>query len=806
MSTNTLLFEVSGNKIKRVGGFEPTSGERNYTTLKFNLDKSWEDVKNVSVLQFFDPSNIPEPLLIDVNNLTVVCPINPELRHQSGVLMVGLLGVKDGEVTMDTFTTAVPVGQGFRVSGTTNTEFYVRLLEYLKTLNELLITEDNPVTSELLAEGAVLERHLAEGAITTRKILKGAVTPETLDRDYLRLYGAQSMTGELLHGFLTTNVKESREPDKKIYILDCDGKNALETVGKGRCVCYYVSASEFYVHNLASGKQYIVTFNDNEITSVEEVNVFKLGVGDVTPNNLDRTYLEARSTGALPGDAFHNFLLSGIRENGDHLKTIHLFVSRGDGILENVGAGRCKGFYVNSTRFTFENLNTNKVYQVVFTDEGITSITEKYADIADASILRKHLSDSLLIPDKMLEEKYWKIKGYSSATSYADLDAVFDDEDLYDTIYQFKFSGFSPMADLLGSDDYIAIASSETDILILINRTNRDRWSYEKGSNTVEKIEDSVDMSAIEEAISSMLTKKDIELDGGSNGDEELKRYVNCVGTVYGGATYSYWYESYSTVTHGPVMDNGLNAFVVQYKTYFDGPNAGKKYRRLNAHDGVEDIWTDWEEVNGATTDPIIITPEALDREYLRLNLFANVVDDSSFLTLLNSNISESESEEHFKKAVLFVIRQTSEGQLTSIIGAGRCFGFYVSKQEFWFTNLKTNKVYSAVFNEDELVSVSYLAAKGCLTYDSNSSDAQSGIAVAEALDAMGKTKMPGVASFDKISAIGENADPELLAYQTKDPSAPSYLRVPVSVLIKPMIDDAVAGALGDVETLLSKI
>ncbi len=200
------------------------------------------------------------------------------------------------------------------------------------------------------------------------------------------------------------------------------------------------------------------------------------------------------------------------------------------------------------------------------------------------------------------------------------------------------------------------------------------------------------------------------------------------------------------------------------------------------------------------------ITPEALDREYLRLNLFANVVSDSSFLTLLNSNISESESEDHFKKAVLFVIRQTSEGQLTSVIGAGRCFGFYVSGSEFWFTNLKTNKNYSAVFNEDELVSVSYLAVKGRLTYDSNSSDAQSGIAVAEALDAMGKTKMPGVASFGKISAIGENADPELLAYQTEDPTASKYLRVPVSVLIKPMIDDAVAGALGDVETLLGKI
>ncbi len=109
------------------------------------------------------------------------------------------------------------------------------------------------------------------------------------------------------------------------------------------------------------------------------------------------------------------------------------------------------------------------------------------------------------------------------------------------------------------------------------------------------------------------------------------------------------------------------------------------------------------------------VTPDALDREYLRLDSSLSIVSDSSLLTLLKSNVSES--KEHFKKIFLFVTRQTQEGQLTSIIGAGRCFGFFVSGSEFWFTNLKTNKVYSAVFTENELVSVSDISEQEDFVY-----------------------------------------------------------------------------------------
>ena len=102
---------------------------------------------------------------------------------------------------------------------------------------------------------------------------------------------------------------------------------------------------------------------------------------------------------------------------------------------------------------------------------------------------------------------------------------------------------------------------------------------------------------AIANAVSDKLAKKDIELTGSSQGDTELEEVGNSVGVVYGGATYPFWYESYSTFGRGPENQTGLGAQVVQYKTFLQGAQEGRKFRRLYAHDGVESIWTTWEDI-----------------------------------------------------------------------------------------------------------------------------------------------------------------------------------------------------------------
>lgn len=80
--------------------------------------------------------------------------------------------------------------------------------------------------------------------------------------------------------------------------------------------------------------------------------------------------------------------------------------------------------------------------------------------------------------------------------------------------------------------------------------------------------------------------------------DFDLRSYVNHIGTVYSSDDYEFWFESYNVDGNGPIVVDDVKAHIVQYKTYFNGPDAGKKFRRLyapqpNPEDGV--IWTDWE-------------------------------------------------------------------------------------------------------------------------------------------------------------------------------------------------------------------
>ena len=195
---NTILFKVNGNRIRRTNGFEPTSGEKNYSQLKFVFDEEWEGVPAVSVLQFFDESDIPEPIVKEITDNTVVVPVNEKLRGKEGILHIGVAGAKADGTTMDTRIIHVPVGEGFKLCGNESTLMYLNLLAYVARLLDATITEDNPLTSERLAKGSVREEHIKDGAVTSEKIagssidyyhLKaGAVKTASLDK--------KSVTGE----------------------------------------------------------------------------------------------------------------------------------------------------------------------------------------------------------------------------------------------------------------------------------------------------------------------------------------------------------------------------------------------------------------------------------------------------------------------------------------------------------------------------------------------------------------------------------------------------------------------------------
>lgn len=125
--------------------------------------------------------------------------------------------------------------------------------------------------------------------------------------------------------------------------------------------------------------------------------------------------------------------------------------------------------------------------------------------------------------------------------------------------------------------------------------TNEDRDELQQQIDVIKENDE------ITEALKSTLSIKHINLKPNSNGDEELTDVENSMGIAYGGADFSYWYESYNTHSNGPLITTGLPAQRAQYKTYIDGPNKGKKFVRLYAFNGSEAIWTVWEEVSNKT-------------------------------------------------------------------------------------------------------------------------------------------------------------------------------------------------------------
>jgi len=152
---NTLIFKVNGENIKWVSGYEPTSGEKKYSKLRFEFNEEWKYVDSVTVLQYFDISKVVTIGGIEIQDGVAVANISKELRNQSGILHIGVMGVRtdDPEVTLSSHIVFVPIGKGVCLNGTESTKLVQDLLEYIARLEGRIIDKDNPVTSELLGLG-----------------------------------------------------------------------------------------------------------------------------------------------------------------------------------------------------------------------------------------------------------------------------------------------------------------------------------------------------------------------------------------------------------------------------------------------------------------------------------------------------------------------------------------------------------------------------------------------------------------------------------------------------------------------------
>lgn len=425
---NTILFKVNGNRIRRTNGFEPTSGEKNYSQLKFVFDEEWEGVPAVSVLQFFDESDIPEPIVKEITDNTVVVPVNEKLRGKEGILHIGVAGAKADGTTMDTRIIHVPVGEGFKLCGNESTLMYLDLFSFVAKLLDTIITEENPLTSERLANLCVESWHIKDFAVTHDKIAPGAVRATRL--------GQYAVTAEAI-------AFDAVETEKI--------KNGAVTTDK------------------LGGKA--VT---GEKIADDSIDFNHLKDGAVNPDVLDREYLRLHNFGTMPGTSFHTFLLQNADELAEPYKKMFIFISRGDGVLTTSGAGRCIGLYVGSGWFQFKNLNTGKTYNVTFTEDKITDFEEA-----------EGIADHTITPEK-LSKNYVE---YATALirTYGDLDAIISlQKD--DSFLRLQVSGLCAFRSTLGEGYFTAFTSSERGELTITNQTTGEMWLYKEGTEELVSI------------------------------------------------------------------------------------------------------------------------------------------------------------------------------------------------------------------------------------------------------------------------------------------------------------------------------
>ncbi len=296
---NVIVFKVKGNKLTRVGGCDPVSGEKNQTKFRFVFDdEDWKGITSATVTQFFDVrygQNIPFENDKGFGGSLEVS-IHDELRGLSGVLWVGLTGYnpKTG-ATLDCILTAVPVGQGTVVTEIVGTKLYQQLLEfYLNTKKDIseiiegfknnMISEDNPVTTELIGDTEV--------------------TPEKLDRSY---WEKKVIIADYFKDIESLfNAVRCVNDGGSLYVVNINapvniGTESLEQITlKGLCYAFGVAfpnGDTIYLSNMTDGSFWkFDRYNEGtELVPVYRIKSHLLDVirdGSVTPEKLDRKYME----------------------------------------------------------------------------------------------------------------------------------------------------------------------------------------------------------------------------------------------------------------------------------------------------------------------------------------------------------------------------------------------------------------------------------------------------------------------------------------------------------------------------------
>lgn len=194
------------------------------------------------------------------------------------------------------------------------------------------------------------------------------------------------------------------------------------------------------------------------------------------------------------------------------------------------------------------------------------------------------------------------------------------------------------------------------------------------------------------------LTIKHIHLNNGENKDSVLENYINCMGTISGNGEFLQWYESYDAGEFSSVTGSTLKT--VQYITYFDGDLQGHRFRRLCVWNWVDNwVWSEW------------------------------TLQDNSYITNLGTVYDISHLESLVKNDDTPYFFSTGAG-LVSQIGKGPFVGARYNNT-ISCTNITNGKIWEIdTTQENQPKQINSIQIDQ--TYNPESENAQSGIAIAE--------------------------------------------------------------------------
>lgn len=441
---NTIIFKVTGNRMTRVGGFDPVSGEKNYTEFRFEFDQEWYGVQSVTVTMFFDVRN-PVNVHADLNEDGVAtCKIGEELRNKSGVMWVGVCGFNiRTQSTIDCYLTPVPIGEGTKVTEVATTALYQQIVEYIGSIEEKF-----PLTT----------KNIQDLAVTREKIAVGAVGPKQLDRDYLEkaVYsaGIESYVG--LFNAITP--------------INNGGTIVFANVNLNTGAGYITGWCDVLGVKTDTGvKIYLRSLNTDLCWSVYKPDGVEQYVAyKITIDSLKKSYT-AKGSEITSFEELRDTV--GFMDRGGTVGVVRLDIQK-DGYQSVAGDFLAVGF-----NEVINLMALNKTEHWSISGIGTDALKVEKADVVE---------DGSVGPEK-LKETYWKHHERTVRT-YADLAEMVNAETGYNNIFHVAFSGLSPIKAIVGDDAFIAVRNTEKESLLLINAYNGEIWRYVVGYDEVTRV------------------------------------------------------------------------------------------------------------------------------------------------------------------------------------------------------------------------------------------------------------------------------------------------------------------------------